>query len=98
MAAPDEGLKFRYMSDLELRQWVEANPGRVNEWDSDRWTPLLAAINVFDSALLVLWLVNEKGADINAADSPDASLAYSLRMSAVAESFGRRFFSGVIAS
>jgi hypothetical protein len=73
MAANDAGPKFRFMSEVELRQWVEANPGRVNHWDSDRWTPLLAAINVLDSVplvlWLVLWLVREKRADLNAADS-----------------------------
>jgi hypothetical protein len=69
MAANDAGPMFYFMSEVELRQWVEANPGRVNHWDSNRWTPLLAAINVLDSVPLVLWLVSEKGADLNAADS-----------------------------
>lgn len=31
MAANDADLSFRGMSGAELRQWVEANPGRVND-------------------------------------------------------------------
>jgi len=31
MAAAEEELDFWGMSETELRQWVEANPGRVND-------------------------------------------------------------------
>lgn len=59
---------FEYMSEEELRQYVEANPGRVNDEDSQGQTPLVAAVLAFDSAPLVQWLLSEKGADVNATD------------------------------
>ena len=53
------------MTKAELRQWVETNPGRVNEWDEDGITPLYAAVYHLNSLPLVLWLLDEKGADVN---------------------------------
>jgi ankyrin repeat protein len=53
--------------EAELRQWVEANPGRINDRDSrSGLTPLLTAIIHIDSVSLVVWLLDEKGADVNA--------------------------------
>ena len=46
---------------------MEANPGFVNEWDWNYQTPLFVAVNKFQHVPLILWLVNEKGADVNAA-------------------------------
>ena len=52
----------------ELRQWVDANPTRINDWDRDEdgITPLYAAVRFIRSLPLVLWLLDEKGADMNA--------------------------------
>lgn len=57
----------RDMTEAELRQWVEANPGLLNEWDGTTQTPLFVAADKFQDVPLILWLVNEKGADVNAA-------------------------------
>jgi len=46
---------------------VEANPGFANEWDWNYDTPLFVAVDKFQHVPLILWLVNEKGADVNAA-------------------------------
>lgn len=68
MAAHDDDLQFYSMSQAKLRQRATANPGRVNEIDSDGETPLCAAVRQFGSVQLVLWLVNKKGADVTAAE------------------------------
>jgi ankyrin repeat protein len=58
--------------EAALRQWVEANPGRVNEMLKDRsWadagrTVLFAAVFYLKSLPLTVWYLNEKGADVNA--------------------------------
>jgi hypothetical protein len=67
MAAIDLHLSFRDMGEPELRQWVDANPGRVSDMGMHGLTPLLRAV-ALKSVPLVLWLVKEKGADVNAAD------------------------------
>jgi len=64
-AAGDETLHFVNMSEVELRQWVEANPGRVNHRDRNGLTPLTAAAWNHTRSLVV-WLLDEKGADVNA--------------------------------
>lgn len=64
MATPNVDPSF----EVQLRQWVEANPERVNEKDLNNTTPLCQATSYLKSVPLVLWLVNEKGADVNAAD------------------------------
>ena len=66
MAADDVDLTFGSIGEAGLRQWVEANPRRVNERDSVGYTPLHVAALVDESVPLVLWLVKEKGADVNA--------------------------------
>lgn len=53
-------------TEAQLRQWVEADPRRVNDWDKDGKTPLYMAACGFRSLPLVLWLLDEKGADVNA--------------------------------
>lgn len=55
---------FRAMSKVELRSWVEANPDRINDKDEEGFTPLFRAAQ--GGLPLVLWLLNEKGADVNA--------------------------------
>jgi len=55
---------FCDMEEAEVRQWVEANPGRVNGLDGHGFTPLYAAV-CWENLPLVLWLLNEKGADAN---------------------------------
>lgn len=57
-------LCFASMTEPELRQWIESNPKRVNAWDSYLYQPLHAAIEM-ENVPLVLWLIKEKGADIN---------------------------------
>ena len=72
---------FWRMSETRLRQWVEANPGRVEDRDIGGHTPLSAAASHRDSQSLVVWLLEEKGADVNALSryglypSPYCSLA-----------------------
>lgn len=66
-AAGDEWLSFREMSEAELRQWVEANPGRVNHRDSRGSMPLFSAACRKEGLSLVVWLLDEKGADVNGA-------------------------------
>jgi len=67
MAAAGEE-DFWNMNEAELRQWVEAHPGRVNENRMDRWglTPLYVAVYHLKSLSLTVWLVDAKGADVNA--------------------------------
>jgi len=65
MAVAEE-LFFIPMSEVELRQWVEANPGRVNDRNSAGYTLLTAAASKEKGLALVVWLLDEKGADVNA--------------------------------
>jgi len=65
MAAVD----FYSMNEAEMRQWVEANPGRVNLWDRYGCTPMYAAVWRLQSLPLTVWLLDEKGADVNATTS-----------------------------
>lgn len=49
-----------------MRQYLEAFPERVNIPDRDNWTALAFATHYeLGSLPLVLWLLDEKGADIN---------------------------------
>ncbi len=66
MAANEVVLCFASMTEPELRQWVEANPGRVNDRDRFGHTPFNAAVYRRKSVPLILWLVKETGADVNA--------------------------------
>ena len=68
MAANYASLSFCSVSEVELRQWVEANPGGVNDKDSRGGSPLSAAVKTLESVPLVLWLVTEKGAGVNGTD------------------------------
>jgi len=45
---------------------VEANPGRVNDKDSNNITILHIAVLTLESLSLVVWLIDERGADVNA--------------------------------
>ena len=58
-------LSFRYTNEAELRQWVEANPERVNDCDVDGRPPLFVAACVLQTLPLTVWLLDEKGADVN---------------------------------
>ena len=64
-AAVVDGWYFQDMTEAELRQWVEAYPGRVNHRDRYGYTPLYAAVISLESVPLVTWLL-ENGADANA--------------------------------
>jgi len=57
---------FQGMNEARLRQWVEANPGRVNDRDKEGYTPLCAAVRFQNSLPLTVWLLDEKGAVVNA--------------------------------
>ena len=73
-AAAQEMLSFGSMwRKAELRQWVEANPGRVNDRDHSGETPLLAAVIYEKSLPLVVWLLDKKGADVNGTNEDGAS-------------------------
>jgi len=63
-AAAAETLKFRRMTETQLRQWVEANPGRVDDRDNRETPPFIAAAALADLHLIV-WLLDEKCADVN---------------------------------
>lgn len=63
MAAAEE-LYFMTMDEAELRHWVKANPARVNARDVYGITPLVAAERK-GGLSLVVWLLEEKGADVN---------------------------------
>ena len=58
-------LEFTYMSEAELRQCVEASPERVNDYDVNGLTPLYVAACVLQTLPLTVWLLDEKGADVN---------------------------------
>jgi len=60
--------RFGFMTKKKLRRWVQANPTRVNDRDGRAQTPLHAAAGSLDSLSLVLWLLDEKGADLNVQD------------------------------
>ncbi len=62
-------MRFEVMTEAELRQWVEANPGGLNHWDEQGCTPLHAAAYKKKRLELVHWLLDEKGADVNATTS-----------------------------
>jgi hypothetical protein len=62
-AAANETLSFRYMNEAQLRQWVEDNPERVNDRDMHQDTALFVAVCI--SLPLVVWLLDEKSADVN---------------------------------
>ena len=59
-------MRFRYMTEVQLRHPVEANPGRVNDRDEEGITLLYVATRCRESLSLVLWLLDEKGANVNA--------------------------------
>jgi len=72
MAAAPEVIDFSRMRDFQLRNRVEANPGCVNDRDADGWTPLYSAVTIhkdyartYTPLQLALWLMDEKGADVN---------------------------------
>ena len=74
-AAAQEMLSFGGM-EAGLRQWVKANPGRVNDRDRRGDTPLLAAVIYAKSLPLVVWLLDEKGADVNGTNEDGASAVH----------------------
>lgn len=44
---------------------MESNPGRVNERGEEGNTPLILAVEQFKDLPMVVWLLDEKGADVN---------------------------------
>lgn len=52
------------MEDEEIQQWVEANPGRVNDQDYNHVTPLYEVAVHRDNIELTAWLLDEKGAKL----------------------------------
>lgn len=56
---------FRTLTSAELREWVEANPERVNEWDRHEHTPLFSAVRYQYDFSLVIWLLDDMSADVN---------------------------------
>ena len=64
-AAAAEELCLWRMNEVQLRHWVEANPGLVNDRDDGGCTPLYVAACGIKSLALTVWLVDEKGADVN---------------------------------
>ena len=66
--ARDEMVDFYRMNEAELQDWVEFNAGRVNDGDRYGNTALYATVYK-NYPSLVLWLLNEKGADLSATTS-----------------------------
>lgn len=60
-------VNFLHMNEITLREWVEANLSRVNDEDDQGYTPLYLAVYPGNDLSLVLWLLDEKGADVKAA-------------------------------
>ena len=58
-------VEFLLMNEAELREWVQANPGRVNDRDRRGYTPLHVAAWHLKTLSLTTWLLDEKGADVN---------------------------------
>ena len=59
-------VRFSGITEAQLAQWVEANPGRINDTDKDQHTPLYVAAYHMKCLPLVLWLLDMKGADVDA--------------------------------
>lgn len=59
-----EELKFFDMTDVEMKEWLEDNPARVDDGDQDGWTLLCTAARKGNTDLLE-WLVDEKGASVH---------------------------------
>jgi len=64
-----EHIEFRSLLEGELRQWVEVNPGRVDDRDKNGETPLYMAARSLKSLSLTVWLLDKKGANVNATTS-----------------------------
>jgi len=64
-----EHIEFRSLLEGELRQWVEVNPGRVDDRDKHGETPLYMAARSLKSLSLTVWLLVKKGANVNATTS-----------------------------
>ena len=59
--------QFWRLSEAKMRQWGERHPHLVNDKDElGMTTPLYIAVNVEESLPLTLFLLDEKGADVNA--------------------------------
>jgi ankyrin repeat protein len=67
---------FRMTTEAELRQWMEANPGRVNDKDREGDTPLTVGAADLKNLTLVVWLLDEKGADVNATTVDGSSVLH----------------------
>jgi len=47
-------LQLGTMNEVEVREWVEANPKRVNDRDSTSYTPLMVAVSFIKSLSLTV--------------------------------------------
>ena len=63
MAAPPHTINGR--TEAQLRAWVEAHPECVDDYYAGGCTPLYMAVDELKSLSLTLWLLDEKGADVN---------------------------------
>ena len=75
MVASGGALSFYGMSEAELRRWVEANSGRINDRDRFDYTPPMTAAMRTGGLSLIVWLLDEKGADVNATTAHDGKTA-----------------------
>jgi hypothetical protein len=80
-AAGQTVLSFFDMTEAQLRQWVEANPGWVNDRDEVGRTHLVAAAMEKEGLPLVVWLLDKQGADMNATTGTGKSALHSLASS-----------------
>lgn len=58
-------VSFPAKNEAQLRQWMEAKPGRVNDKDVHGETPLSVAVCHLNNVPLTAWLLDEKGADLD---------------------------------
>ena len=56
---------FRTLKLAKLRQWAKDHPRRINERDSEEITALYSAVVYTKNLVLVQWLVDTQGADVN---------------------------------
>lgn len=66
MVVAADVVRFGGMNEAQLRNWVEANPGHVNDRGSCGNTPLYVAVSYTKSLAWKVCLLDEKGADVNA--------------------------------
>jgi hypothetical protein len=58
-------ISFQHITPAKLRQWVEENPGHIEDWDCNGMTALCKAAWDMEDVALVQWLIDTQGANAN---------------------------------